>query len=83
MTPSSEMVIRLTVKLAQTMEGVDLSSFAEGDIIALADHDANLLIKGGWAERVVNEQRFKVAAAWPPAIAADRVSPRRPHRTMT
>ena len=55
------MRVRLTVKLAKVVEGVDLSAYAEGDVIELTEFDANLLIKGGWAERVLREERLRRA----------------------
>lgn len=66
------MRVRLTTKLAEVVEGVDLSAHAEGDVIDLKDGDATLLIRGGWAERVFNEERVTHLPAWRPAIAADR-----------
>jgi hypothetical protein len=65
------MYVRLTVKLAEVVEGVDLSGHSEGDVIDLPDSHANLLIMGGWAERV-SADRLASTPAWPPMIAADR-----------
>ena len=67
------MYVRLTCKLAEIMEGVDLSASAEGDVIELADRDATLLIKGGWAQRV-DAKRVSSTPAWRSDIAADRHS---------
>jgi hypothetical protein len=66
------MYVRLTVKLAQVVEGVDLSDHAEGDIIDLADHDAQLLVKGGWAEPIPADERVKIAKPRRSDVAADR-----------
>lgn len=66
------MRIRLTVKLAEVVEGVDLSVFAEGDVIELAERDANLLIAGGWAQRIPQEERVMRVPDSRPALAADR-----------
>ena len=68
------MHVRLTVKLAEVVEGVDLSAYAEGDVIELAERDANLLIKGGWAERAPQEERVTYAPNARPAVAADHSS---------
>ena len=43
------MRIRLTRKLADYLDGVDLSACKEGDVVELSDHDAELLIAEGWA----------------------------------
>ena len=65
------MRVRLTVKLAEVVEGVDLSAFSEGDLIELSKEDARLLIAGGWAERV-REQRLSSLTERRSAIAADK-----------
>lgn len=65
------MYVRLKSKLAEMMEGVDLSAYAEGDVFQLDERDATLLIKGGWAVRV-DDERVSVNPARRPAIAADR-----------
>jgi hypothetical protein len=44
------MMVRLTKKLAETMDGVDLTQCAEGDVIELPTRRAELLIAEGWAE---------------------------------
>jgi hypothetical protein len=44
------MMVRLTKKLAERMDGVDLSQCAEGDVIELPKQRAELLIAEGWAE---------------------------------
>jgi hypothetical protein len=66
------MYVRLTVKLAEVVEGVDLSNHNEGDVFELADHDAGLLIRGGWAERIEDEERVNAGPVWRSSIAADR-----------
>ena len=75
------MLVRLTAKLAEAMEGVDLSAHTEGDVIELSESDASLLIRGGWAERIATEERVTHAPAWRPEIAADRVRLPRPATT--
>ena len=42
--------IRLTRKLALTMNGVDVSRLSVGDIIELPDHQAQMMVECGWAE---------------------------------
>ena len=44
--------IRLTRKLALTMNGVDVSRLSVGDIIELPDHQAQMMVECGWADRV-------------------------------
>ena len=44
-----EMRIRLTRKLSQLLNGVDLSGQSVGDVIDLPLHDAELLLAEGWA----------------------------------
>jgi len=43
------MKIRLTRKLAEFIDGVDLRSFQVGDVVDLTAADANLLLAEGWA----------------------------------
>ena len=44
--------IRVTRKLAQMLNGVDLSHVNEGDCVELVPAEARLLILEGWAELV-------------------------------
>jgi hypothetical protein len=68
------MHVRLTVKLAEVVEGVDLTAYAEGDVIDLTEREANLLLNGGWAERVPQEERVTSGLRGRVAVAADRTS---------
>ena len=43
------MRIRLTRRLAEHINGIDLSGCAVGDVIDLSQHDAHLLVAEGWA----------------------------------
>jgi hypothetical protein len=47
--------IRLTKKLATSLNGVDLSSFNVGDIVELPDAAARMIIAERWAE-LANDQ---------------------------
>lgn len=49
------MKVRLTRKLAQALDGVDLSRRAVGEIIDCPQHDAEVLIGEGWAVSVVSD----------------------------
>jgi hypothetical protein len=42
----------LTCKLAESIDDVDLSGHAPGDVIRLPDRDARMLIAEGWATLV-------------------------------
>ena len=46
------MQVRLTHKLANRLDGVDVSQFRVGDVIELQDTEAALLIAEGWAQRI-------------------------------
>ena len=45
------MFVRLTRKLADTLDGVDVSRARVGDIIQVSDEEGVALIAEGWAER--------------------------------
>jgi hypothetical protein len=60
------MKVRLTRRLAEQIDGVDLTHFGVGDVLDLPAHEAMLLLAEGWATRVTDE---------PLAVAAD--APRR------
>ena len=46
------MYVRLTKKLAEIVDGIDISHCSEGDVIDLPDREANVLFAEGWAEPV-------------------------------
>ena len=48
-------VVRLTRKLADRLDGIDLNNHQVGDVLHLLSHDARLLIAEGWAERMPDE----------------------------
>jgi hypothetical protein len=43
------MKVRLVVKLAQMLDGVDLSNYETGDVLDLPGRKGRLLIAEGWA----------------------------------
>jgi hypothetical protein len=43
------MRVRLTRKLAEAIDGVDLSRRHVGDVMDLPEHDADMLMAEGWA----------------------------------
>lgn len=68
-------VIRLTHKFADMLDGVDLRTRRVGDTFALGARDALLLIAEGWAEAVA-ERRVER----PPSVRAAAADPRRQRR---
>jgi hypothetical protein len=72
------MFVRLTAKLAEVVNGVDLSRYREGDVVELSERDCCMLIAERWAELVTVPPR-DAQPQWRPdarALAADR-KPRR------
>jgi hypothetical protein len=57
------MKVVLTQKLADSMDGVDVSNREVGDVIDLPSHEANILIAEGW---VIRDRRGEPMGA--PAI---------------
>ena len=56
------MRVRLVRKLADLLDGVDVSGHSSGDILELSRHDAELLIAERWAEPEAadgREQRYR------------------------
>lgn len=73
------MRVRLTAKLADVVDGIDISRYQEGDIIEVSDHDGKLLVAEGWAEMVaVRNAEIAWASRWTErAEAADAGPPER------
>jgi hypothetical protein len=44
--------VRLTKKLAEVIDGIDLSDRRVGDVVDLPSHDAEVLLAEGWASPV-------------------------------
>jgi hypothetical protein len=51
------MLIRLTQKIANQLDSVDVTEYQVGDLIDLTERDAQVLIAEGWATRVFVERR--------------------------
>jgi CheY-like chemotaxis protein len=51
------MLIRLTRKLADAIDGIDLSCWTVDDLVEMPDRDARTLIAEGWAERAASDER--------------------------
>jgi hypothetical protein len=70
------MRIRLIRKLADKLDGIDVSGYAEGDLFELALADAELLIAEGWAVRDSSQDVRGTSFVDERALAADRAEPR-------
>jgi hypothetical protein len=49
MTQADRLRVELVRKLADYLDGIDVSNHQQGDIIDLSRHDAQMLIAEGWA----------------------------------
>jgi hypothetical protein len=75
------MFVRLTKKLADVVNGLDISHCNEGDVIDVPAHHAQMLMSEGWAEEVSPDVTPSCAPVWKPrerAVAAERPMRRRP-----
>ena len=73
------MFVRLNVKLAEILNGVDLSHCAEGDVLQMSERDGSMLLAEGWAERVADDELVSGdSAALARDVAADTGPPRSP-----
>jgi hypothetical protein len=66
---SSKVKVRLTRKLAECIDGVDLSSRRVGDVVSLSPSEARLLVAEGWAT-----PEHPGSAPEPPSTEAPRVT---------
>jgi hypothetical protein len=55
------MLVRIKVKLADVLDGIDLSHSAEGDVINVAERDGAILIAEGWAEAAAGDEMVTCA----------------------
>ena len=60
---SHAMRVQLTKKLAEMLDGIDLSHYAVGDIMEVTRAEAELLIAEGWAIPIVERPRLVAKAA--------------------
>jgi hypothetical protein len=63
-------VVRLTRKLAQVIDGIDLTDHEVGELISLSPLEARVLIAEGWAEPIV-ERLARTPVEQHRAMAAD------------
>ena len=62
-----KVVVRLTRKFADAIDGINLAQAHVGDRLALPQHDADVLIAEGWAERAqVADRPRKKSTKKPP-----------------
>jgi hypothetical protein len=69
------MKIRLTRKLADYLDGIDVSQLREGDVVALPRREAELLIAEKWAAplgRSSANERRAISTRPDRAVAAER-----------
>lgn len=71
------MKVRLTRKLAELINGVDLSQVHAGDTLELTERDARTLIAEGWAVYVPGEKGRDRAHEIPSAKRAPSRKPKR------
>ena len=64
-------VVRLTHKFAQMLDGVDLSKYSVGDTVAFHAHEARLLIAEGWAEPIAERRNRDRPPAQSAAVDGD------------
>jgi hypothetical protein len=50
------MQVRLTRRLAEYIDGIDLSRLSVGDLVNLSRHDGEMLVAEGWAVSVPAER---------------------------
>jgi hypothetical protein len=71
------MLVRLTAKLADVVNGVDISCCREGDVVELPERAGRMLIAEHWAVAVPPAAAIRACHRDARAVAADR---RRRHR---
>jgi hypothetical protein len=69
-------VVRLTRKFAQLLDGVDLSPYSVGDTVAFHAHEARLLIAEGWAEAIADRRNRHRSPVQSPVVERLDVSQR-------
>jgi hypothetical protein len=57
------MLVRLTRKLADMIDGIDLSGYKVGELLQLPVHEAKLLIAERWAELIERRRVPRLAAS--------------------
>ena len=70
------MYVRLKKKLANVMDGVDVSHARQGDVLTVSDEQGKSLIAEGWAEVVTSEHHGLGSASVPSTSTIGRPSRR-------
>jgi hypothetical protein len=72
--PTGMMRVRLLRKLADRLDGIDVSGYGEGDVIDLPRGEAQLLIAERWALpcRGPRREMRGTSSRYEPVVAADR-----------
>jgi hypothetical protein len=76
------MLVRLTKKLAEVVNGLDLSQCAEGDLLDLPERDAKMLLAEGWAEATAQLTFPDREGIWRPDARQEAADSRRPHSPL-
>jgi hypothetical protein len=74
------MRVKLTRKLADHLDGIDLSEYCVGDVLDVPEHDGELLIAEEWAVPMTDRNSREVRSAF--AVAAPDRADDRPARQM-
>jgi hypothetical protein len=73
-------MVRLTRKLAERLNGLDVSHVDVGDVLDLPDETANMLLAERWAEPLTTAPAH-LANDQPPSSGSSRTrKPKQPHR---
>jgi hypothetical protein len=65
-------LVRLTAKLANVVNGLDVTQCEEGDVIDVADRDGQMLVAERWAKPVSREEAIRCPKRPDRAVAADK-----------
>lgn len=68
------MRIKLTRKLSNALNDVDLRSYRVGDVIDLSAPSGEMLVAEGWAERVVGPESIRGSADERPRTTRERLN---------
>lgn len=74
------MRVRLTRKLAQRVDGIDLSNYREGDVLDISKREAQLLMAEGWAVRAGSRSDHEVRRRSAASVRAEADNMQRANR---
>ena len=75
--------VRLTRKLAESLDGIDLSHLRVGAVVEVTRHEAELLIAEGWATPEVSRRPGKLNTKWTMPPVQKHTADRHPRRVRT